>query len=98
MHLGCEMQPVRRGEVGAVVGREGMATRSHLCSPAVAATTELKDLLPGGRRGGWVGVTSCSLSHNGRVLQLVTPFATGVQIAPGSEGALSELAMRPLWR
>ena len=52
---------VRRGGVGAVVGREGMAICSRPCSPVVAAMRELRDLLPGGGRGRVGGVISCSL-------------------------------------
>ena len=42
---------VRRGDIGAVVGREGMGICTRLCSPVVAAMKELRDLLPGGGRG-----------------------------------------------
>ena len=55
---------------------------------------------PAGREAGRVG-GGCWLQSKGKTLcvcSLITPFATGVQIAPGSEGALSELAMQPLWR
>ena len=55
---------------------------------------------PAGRRtrvGGW-GLSAVACRKNRVCPQSVTPFAIGVQIAPGSKGALAELAMRPLWR
>ena len=63
----------------------------------MATKREPLELLPGGRWGMWVGIIRCSLMLKCVLLQLVTPFAINVKIAPRSVGALSELARRSLW-
>ena len=73
-------------------GREG-GVNSRICprSPAVATKREPWGLLPGGRRGGWVG-HRCSLLQLKSVVAVVwAPLLVGGKTAPGSMGALSEL-------
>ena len=69
LDVACE-----ESKAGVVVGREGMAMCSHLCSPVVATKREPWDLLPGGRRGRWVGYR-CSLRGKPRVTAGPAPFA-----------------------
>ena len=79
-------------------GREG-GVNSRICprSPAVATKREPWDLLPGGRGDGWVGYRGGLIPEMGGA-DVWAPLHVGAKIAPGSMGALTELARRSLWR
>ena len=63
----------------------GICTR--LIPLVEAMEMELRELLPGGRRGGWVGYC-CILREKHLCGVGLTPLNVGAKIAPGSVGAL----------